>query len=146
MSTNSNSSSLSKMEKGLDHPDLPRPHKIGPRIIRKANEHYNKTKKNKIADPPVDSFKSRISRKTIDGVEFIKIKHWKEGDKTPLSTPSSTNTYGQFVDIERRKSSDSKGKGMKNKKTNKHKKINKHKKTNKHKSIKLRKRKRTNKK
>lgn len=56
MSTNSNSSSLSKMEKGLDHPYLPRPYKIGPRTKKKAKQNYNETKKSKIEDPHVDLF------------------------------------------------------------------------------------------
>jgi hypothetical protein len=140
MPSTSSSSKLSKMEKGKDYPDLPRPYPMMPKTIRKAQPD-NKNKRPEIEKPR--AFKTKFTKKIHNGVGFSKMKIWREGEKTPLSTLStlsttsigpqsysptqlnrinsknsakSSDTFGQFINIERNKSNSSRSKGIKTRK------------------------------
>jgi hypothetical protein len=153
--SSSSSSKLSKMEKGKDYPDLPRPYPMMPKTIRKAQSH-NKNKRPEIEKP--SAFKTKFTKKIHNGVEFSKMKIWREGEKTPLSTLSTTSigpqgfsptqphrinsqnsakssdTFGQFINIERNNSNSSKSRGIKRRKYT-HKKNKKAKNTRRRKNI-----------
>jgi hypothetical protein len=139
MSTNS--STLSKIEKGKDVPELPRPYPMSIKIRKKAKQSQKFSSK-KIQSP--NAIKTRTSKKNHNNIEFYENHIWREGESTPLSTlsissqgysptkphkensqnsASSQNHWGQFIQIDK----NSKSRGLKSRK-HKHTHKKKHKK------------------